>query len=66
MRLCLQIEVKAVPIDKDLGDNANRQRRSSGPGTPLDVPYEITVKDKTCYHSISVMKVSLHDKTVRI
>lgn len=23
---------------------------------PLDVPYEVTIKDKMCYHSITVMK----------
>ncbi|BET00252.1 RING [Nesidiocoris tenuis] len=60
----LRIEVKAVPIDKkDLGDR--KMRRVSQPdeltfgGNPppcLEIPYEVTIKDKMCYCAITIMK----------
>lgn len=59
----LKIEVKAVPIDKkDGGSDAGRKVRkvseidSTCMQPPLDVPYKVTVEDKTCYHSITMMK----------
>ncbi|CAB0002419.1 unnamed protein product, partial [Nesidiocoris tenuis] len=66
IQLCCftQIEVKAVPIDKkDLGDR--KMRRVSQPdeltfgGNPppcLEIPYEVTIKDKMCYCAITIMK----------
>ncbi|XP_047115899.1 E3 ubiquitin-protein ligase highwire-like [Schistocerca piceifrons] len=62
------VEVKAVPIDKkELGssDQGRKMRRISQPDAltfgghahpTLDVPYEVTVKDKMCYYAISLMK----------
>lgn len=58
----LKVEVKAMPIDKkDASDQGRKMRRVSEADTvtfqpPLDVPYEVTIKDKMCYHSITVMK----------
>lgn len=60
----LKVEVKAVPIDKkEAGgsDQSRKMRRLSEADTvtfqpPLDVPYEVTMKDKMCYHSITVME----------
>lgn len=64
--------MKAVPIDKKeiggevLSDNSRKLRRVSQPDEMtfgghalpcLDVPYEVTVKDKMCYYAISIMKV---------
>ncbi|KAF6200677.1 hypothetical protein GE061_005120 [Apolygus lucorum] len=60
----LRIEVKAVPIDKkDIGDR--KLRRVSQPDELtfgghippcLDIPYEVTIKDKMCYCAITIMK----------
>ncbi|XP_052132252.1 E3 ubiquitin-protein ligase MYCBP2-like, partial [Frankliniella occidentalis] len=63
----LKVDAKALPIDKrDAGDEYTRKvRRVSEPdehtfgGQPypsLDVPYEITIKDKTYCHAITMMK----------
>ncbi|XP_024084698.1 E3 ubiquitin-protein ligase MYCBP2 isoform X3 [Cimex lectularius] len=64
----LKIEVKAVPIDKKElgGSDANRKMRRisqpdeltfGGHALPcLDVPYEVTIKDKMCYAAITIMK----------
>ncbi|XP_076623337.1 MYC binding protein highwire isoform X2 [Colletes latitarsis] len=64
----LKVEVKAVPIDKkDLTDSeqGRKIRRVSQPdpmtfgGHPqpsLDVPYEVTINNKTCFHAITIMK----------
>ncbi|XP_043522651.1 E3 ubiquitin-protein ligase highwire-like [Frieseomelitta varia] len=58
----LKVEVKAVPIDKkDLGD-ADRVSQldpmtfGGHPQPPLDVPYEVTINNKTCFYAITVMK----------
>lgn len=64
--------MKALPIDRkdNIGDDLKRIRRLSRPddgdmtfgGLPhpmLDIPYEVTVKDrKDVFHAITVMKVS--------
>ena len=54
--------MKAVPIDKkDLGD-ADRVSQldpmtfGGHPQPPLDVPYEVTINNKTCFYAITVMK----------
>ncbi|KAK6627348.1 hypothetical protein RUM44_009825 [Polyplax serrata] len=59
----LKIEVKAVPIEKSEGKcEGDRKVRkvnesdSTSIQPPLDVPYEVTVDDKICYHSITMMK----------
>ncbi|KAG5884570.1 hypothetical protein JTB14_006595 [Gonioctena quinquepunctata] len=64
----MKVEVKAIPIDKkDIGecDAGRKMRRVSQPDLmtfgglpppPLYHPYEPTVKDKMCFHSITVMK----------
>lgn len=64
----LQIEVKAVPIDKtDItdSDQSRKIRRVSQPdpmtfgGHPqpsLDVPYEVTINNKMCFYAITIMK----------
>lgn len=64
----IQVEVKAVPIDKkDLADSeqGRKIRRVSQPdpmtfgGHPqpsLDVPYEVTINHKTCFYAITIMK----------
>ncbi|KAK7473506.1 hypothetical protein BaRGS_00035259, partial [Batillaria attramentaria] len=66
----LKVEVKAVPVDRkeNFGDDMKKMRRLSRPddgdmtfgGLPapqLDVPYEVTVKDrKDVFHAITVMK----------
>ncbi|XP_075230357.1 E3 ubiquitin-protein ligase MYCBP2-like isoform X2 [Lycorma delicatula] len=67
----LTVEVKAVPIDKkEVGgevsiDSSRKLRRVSQPDEMtfgghalpcIDVPYEVTVKDKMCYYAISIMK----------
>lgn len=63
-----QVEVKAVPIDKkDLAESeqGRKLRRVSQPdpmtfgGHPqpsLDVPYEVTINNKTCFYAITIMK----------
>lgn len=62
--------MKAIPIDKkELGecDPGRKIRRVSQPDPlifggfpppPLHHPYEATVREKMCFHSITVMKVS--------
>lgn len=67
----MRVEVKAVPIDKkELGecDPGRKMRRLSVPdpltfgGHPppgLNHPYEATIRDKMCFHAITIMKVSL-------
>ncbi|XP_076446720.1 E3 ubiquitin-protein ligase MYCBP2-like isoform X7 [Babylonia areolata] len=66
----LKVEVRAVPVDRkeNFGDDLKKMRRLSRPddgdmtfgGLPapqLDVPYEVTVKDrKDVFHAITVMK----------
>ncbi|XP_076245488.1 MYC binding protein highwire [Calliopsis andreniformis] len=64
----LRVEVKAVPIDKkELADSeqGRKIRRVSQPdpmtfgGHPqpsLDVPYEVTINNKTCFYAITIMK----------
>ncbi|XP_074033015.1 MYC binding protein highwire isoform X2 [Leptinotarsa decemlineata] len=62
----MKIDVKAVPFDKkDIGDTGRKMRRVSQPDLltfgglpppPLHHPYEPTVKEKMCFHSITVMK----------
>ncbi|XP_063236464.1 E3 ubiquitin-protein ligase MYCBP2 isoform X2 [Bacillus rossius redtenbacheri] len=64
----LKIEVKALPIDKkELGDSdqSRKMRRVSEPDAltfgghahpSLDIPYEVTIKDKMCYYAITIMK----------
>ncbi|XP_066580931.1 E3 ubiquitin-protein ligase MYCBP2 [Prorops nasuta] len=64
----LKIEVKAVPIDKkDItdSDQGRKIRRVSQPdpmtfgGHPqpsLDVPYEVTINNKLCFHAITIIK----------
>ncbi|XP_015429888.1 PREDICTED: E3 ubiquitin-protein ligase MYCBP2-like [Dufourea novaeangliae] len=64
----LKVEVKAVPIDKkDLTENeqGRKIRRVSQPDSmtfgghpqpPLDVPYEVTINNKTCFYAITIMK----------
>ena len=60
--------MKAVPIDKkEIGsDAARKMRRVSQPDEltfgghvqpSLDIPYEVTIKDKMCYNAITIMKV---------
>lgn len=65
----LQIEVKAVPIDKtDItdSDQSRKIRRVSQPDPmtfgghaqpSLDVPYEVTINNKMCFYAITMMKV---------
>lgn len=65
----MQVEVKAIPIDKkELGDcdGGRKMRRVSMPDPltfgglpppPLHHPFEPTIRDKMCFHSITVMKV---------
>lgn len=62
----LQIEVKAVPIDKKEAGDGRKVRRVSqtdemtfgGHAQPcLDTPYEITVREQMCYNAITMMKV---------
>lgn len=68
--MCIsQVEVKAVPIDKkELGecDPGRKMRRLSQPDPltfgghpppPLHHSYEPTIRDKMCFHSITIMKV---------
>lgn len=64
----LQIEVKAVPIDKtDIteSDQSRKIRRVSQPdpmtfgGHPqpsLNIPYEVTINNKMCFYAITIMK----------
>ncbi|KAB0796834.1 hypothetical protein PPYR_10895 [Photinus pyralis] len=64
----MKVEVKAIPIDKkELGDHdfGRKIRRVSLPDPltfggfpppPLHHAYEQTVRDKMCFHSITVMK----------
>ncbi|XP_076385847.1 MYC binding protein highwire isoform X12 [Megachile rotundata] len=64
----LKVEVKAVPIEKkDLADadQGRKIRRVSQPDPmsfgghpqpPLDVPYEVTINNKTCFYAITIMK----------
>ncbi|KAF5304151.1 hypothetical protein FQA39_LY01936 [Lamprigera yunnana] len=64
----LKVEVKAIPIDKkELGDYdfGRKMRRVSLPDPltfgglpppPLHYIYEQTIRDKMCFHSITVMK----------
>ncbi|KAK4876736.1 hypothetical protein RN001_009242 [Aquatica leii] len=64
----MKVEVKAIPIDKkELGDHdfGRKMRRVSLPDPltfgglpppPLHYPYEQTIRDKMCFHSITVMK----------
>lgn len=64
-----QVEVKAVPIDKkELGecDPGRKMRRLSQPDPltfgghpppPLHHSYEPTIRDKMCFHSVTIMKV---------
>lgn len=66
--ISLQIEVKAVPIDKtDIteSDQSRKIRRVSQPdpltfgGHPqpsLDVAYEVTINNKMCFYAITIMK----------
>lgn len=68
MSNCLQVEVKAVPIDKtDIteSDQSRKIRRVSQPDPmtfgghpqpPLDVPYEVTINNKMCFYAINIMK----------
>lgn len=65
--ILLQIEVKAVPVDKkELGDSRKVRRVSQpdeltfgGHAQPsLDTPYEVTVRDQMCYNAITMMKVN--------
>ncbi|XP_060534839.1 E3 ubiquitin-protein ligase MYCBP2 isoform X2 [Cylas formicarius] len=63
----MKVDVKALPIDKkELGDSeARKMRRVSQPDPltfgglpppPLHHAYESTVRDKMCFHAITVMK----------
>lgn len=64
----MQVEVKAVPIDKtDIteSDQSRKIRRVSQPDPmtfgghpqlPLDVPYEVTINNKMCFYAINIMK----------
>lgn len=67
------MDAKAIPIDKrDAGEEYTRKIRSvsepdehtfGGHAYPsLDVPYEITIKDKTYCHAITMMKVTSRAK----
>lgn len=57
-----QVEVKAVPIEKkDLGDSERVFQPEpltfgGHPQPPLDVPYEVTINNKTCFYAITIMK----------
>lgn len=64
--ILLQIEVKAVPIDKKEAGDGRKMRRVSQPDEMtfgghaqpcLDTPYEATVRDQMCYNAITMMKV---------
>lgn len=54
--------MKAVPIDrKDLRDSQRVSQTDpmtfgGHPQPPLDVPYEVTINNKTCFYAITVMK----------
>lgn len=62
------MEVKAVPIDKKVLTNAEQGRKirrisqpdpmtfGGHPQPSLDVPYEVTVNNKTCFYAITIMK----------
>ncbi|CAH0546546.1 unnamed protein product [Brassicogethes aeneus] len=63
----MKVDVKATPIDKmELGDDSGRKMRRVSqpdpltfgglPPPPLHHPYEPTIKEKMCFHSITVMK----------
>lgn len=64
-----QVDVKAVPIDQKDSDDNKKIRRLSRPddgdltfgGHPppcIDIPYQVTVKDKKdAFYAISMMKV---------
>ncbi|XP_026302017.1 E3 ubiquitin-protein ligase MYCBP2 isoform X8 [Apis mellifera] len=58
----LKVEVKAVPIEKkDLGDSERVSQPDpltfgGHPQPPLDVPYEVTINNKTCFYAITIMK----------
>ncbi|XP_026670203.1 E3 ubiquitin-protein ligase MYCBP2-like isoform X5 [Ceratina calcarata] len=58
----LKVEVKAVPIDKkDVGDSDRTSQPDpmtfgGHPQPPLDVPYEVTINNKTCFYAITMMK----------
>ena len=67
------MDVKAVPILKDVSAEERRAKRLSrcdgdtgltfgGHASPkLDTPYSVTLKDKKdAYHAICMMKVSLY------
>lgn len=60
--------MKAVPIDKKVLTNAEQGRKirrisqpdpmtfGGHPQPSLDVPYEVTVNNKTCFYAITIMK----------
>lgn len=60
--MTFQVEVKAVPIEKkDLGDSERVSQPDpltfgGHPQPPLDVPYEVTINNKTCFYAITIMK----------
>ena len=62
MLIICQVDVKAVPIDKkDLADTERVSQLDpmtfgGHPQPPLDVPYEVTINNKTCFYAITVMK----------
>lgn len=62
----MKVEVKAVPVDKKDLDAGRKIRRvnqpdlltfGGNPPPPLHHQYEATVKEKMCFHAITVMKV---------
>lgn len=67
----MKVEVKAMPIDKkELGqcDGGRKMRKVTQPDPlsfggvpppPLQHPYESTIRDKMCFHSITIMKACI-------
>jgi len=64
----LKVEAKAVPIIKDMSEERRVKRLSRYdtegslvfgglPPPRLDIPYQVTVKEKDLYHAISMIKV---------
>nr|XP_018897368.1 PREDICTED: E3 ubiquitin-protein ligase MYCBP2-like [Bemisia tabaci] len=59
----LKVEMKAIPIEKKVSER-KAQRLSQcdqmtfggHPQPPLDVPYQVTIKDRMNFYSISIMK----------
>lgn len=73
--LVFQVEVVAVPVTTGEEGNQGKPRRVSQhvpdnmtfgghPQPSLDVPYQVSIKDKMCYCAITMIKVRTHSLVV--